>query len=285
MLSILIPVYNYDITKLVNEIHKQATEAKIEFEIIAYDDGSKSIKNSVNNKLNELKFCSFKELHKNVGRSAIRNLLANNSSYENLLFLDSDVFPKNRSFIKNYLDNVNSKVIYGGLTHTKIPPKKSQKLRWYYTKKRESKTGPHSSNFLIKKSIFNSNCFDESLINYGYEDLLFFDALANKNIPINYIENPVIHNDNDTANDFIYKNKSAIKNLIYLIENKKISKNRLGVTKYYYSLNKMWLSNLVKHIFLLTKPLIKKNLNSSHPSMLLFDFYRLGYLCLLKNKK
>ena len=31
MLSILIPTYNYDITHLVYELHKQATEAEIDF--------------------------------------------------------------------------------------------------------------------------------------------------------------------------------------------------------------------------------------------------------------
>ena len=46
MLSILIPTYNYDITHLVYELHKQASEAEIDFEIICLDDGSKSEINS-----------------------------------------------------------------------------------------------------------------------------------------------------------------------------------------------------------------------------------------------
>ena len=40
MLSVLIPVYNYHVTKLVSEIHKQLCKEKIAFEIIAFDDGS-----------------------------------------------------------------------------------------------------------------------------------------------------------------------------------------------------------------------------------------------------
>ena len=40
MLSVLIPVFNYDITDLVFELHQQLTENEIAFEIIAVDDGS-----------------------------------------------------------------------------------------------------------------------------------------------------------------------------------------------------------------------------------------------------
>ena len=94
MLSILIPTYNYDITHLVYELHKQATKAKIDFEIICFDDGSKSEINSKNDSINQLNYSKFKELPLNIGRSAIRNLLAKEGQYENLLFIDAGTFPK-----------------------------------------------------------------------------------------------------------------------------------------------------------------------------------------------
>ncbi len=40
MLSILIPVYNYDVRKLVYDLHRQVTGAAVSFEMILLDDGS-----------------------------------------------------------------------------------------------------------------------------------------------------------------------------------------------------------------------------------------------------
>ena len=39
MLSILIPTYNFNITKLVGELHYQAMENYVDFEIIVMEDG------------------------------------------------------------------------------------------------------------------------------------------------------------------------------------------------------------------------------------------------------
>ena len=41
MLSVTIPVYNFDITPLVQCLYEQLTRAQVPFEIILLDDGSK----------------------------------------------------------------------------------------------------------------------------------------------------------------------------------------------------------------------------------------------------
>ena len=40
MLSILIPVFNYDVRRLVGDLHRQLSGMKIEYEIRVYDDCS-----------------------------------------------------------------------------------------------------------------------------------------------------------------------------------------------------------------------------------------------------
>ena len=40
MLSILIPTYNYNITRLVVDLHQQALDTYVDFEIIVIEDGS-----------------------------------------------------------------------------------------------------------------------------------------------------------------------------------------------------------------------------------------------------
>lgn len=286
MLSILIPVYNCNIVKLVKEVHSQVSACNIEFEIVAFDDDSKSPIKKVNSSINQLKNCLFKALPKNIGRSAIRNALGFHAKHENLLFIDAGTFPKSKNFISNYISKINSnQVLVGGMTFLSPPPKAPFKLRWLYTKNRESKKGLHSCNFFIKKTVFINNAFDETLKGYGYEDVLFFESLKKNGYEVLAINNPVIHYADDDANTFIRKNETAIKNLIYLTETKKLPKKLIGISKYYAFLKKNKLSGPASSLFKLLKPILIKNLNSSCPSLFLYDFYRLGYYCKQKNKK
>ena len=40
MLSVLIPIYNYDCRRLINSLSAQAENLDVEYEILAFDDGS-----------------------------------------------------------------------------------------------------------------------------------------------------------------------------------------------------------------------------------------------------
>ncbi|WP_299254933.1 glycosyltransferase [uncultured Aquimarina sp.] len=291
MLSILIPVYNYNVIPLIKEIHRQVSSCNILFEIIVLDDQSE-LHSEENDTINNISGCTFKKLSKNIGRSAIRNLLASNSSYDSLLFIDAGTFPKDKNFIRTYLDNIDQKVVTGGMTYLKEPPIKPFKLRWVYTKKRESLSQNQenkrpvvcSSNFLINKEIFETIKFDESLQKYGCEDVVFFDAIVKKGVPIKYINNPVVHDANDDAETFIRKTEFAVENLIELINTNKLQYDRYQVSSLYYKMNKMKVDKMISLIFRISRNLLKRNFNSSYPSILCYDFYRLGYFCLTKNK-
>lgn len=284
MLSILIPTFNYDIVPLVKELHDQCVENNIKFEVLAYDDGSKSKYNSKNNTINSIQDCFFKELPNNIGRSAIRNLLAKNALFDLLLFIDAGTFPENKDFIKKYISVQHENVVNGGMIHREDPSEKPFKLRWIYTKYREG-NALCSSNFLIKKTVFEKHPFDESIKQYGYEDVLFFDNLKENNIRIFKIDNPVIHASDDDATTFIKKTELAISNLIELINTNKLKKENFKTSLLYNKLEKLKLVNLTIQLFKSSKPLLIKNFNSSYPSLLLFDFYRLGYFCYLKKTK
>ncbi|MFG6686199.1 glycosyltransferase family 2 protein [Mariniflexile sp. HNIBRBA6329] len=285
MLSILIPTFNYNIVPLVKEIFEQVSKCNIVFEILVYDDGSNSKLNIKNQSINLLENCFFKVLTHNIGRSAIRNLLGTDAKYNTLLFIDAGTFPKEKDFIKNYISIHNKEVIIGGMTYGEEPFEKNYKLRWLYTKKREANKGLHSSNFLIKKSLFQLNLFDETLKKYGCEDVLFFNNLLKKNIEIIKIDNPVIHEADDDSNTFVKKTEYAIENLIQLIDEGKLSISNYKISKLYIQLSPLGLDKFVSLLFKWLKPLLLKNFNSNYPSILLFDFYRLGYYCFIKNKK
>lgn len=287
MLSILIPTFNYDSVSLVKELHNQCFECNIKFEILVFDDGSKSPLNSINQSINSFQNCTFKELSSNIGRSAIRNFLAKHAKFDFLLFVDAGTFPKSDSFIKNYLDTKEHLVVNGGMTATEKPPEKPYKLRWLYTKDREG-NALCSSNFLIRRNIFKEYPFDETIKTYGYEDVLFFENLKKNNINILKINNPVIHasgEDGDDVVSFLKKTEFAITNLISLINSNKLQKENFKTATLYNMLNNLKLVGLIIWLFKSLKPLLIKNFTSSNPSLLLFDFYRLGYFCTLKQTK
>lgn len=290
MLSILIPVYNYDVVSLVRKLHEQAVELNISFEIICLDDASNLFTNE-NQQINQFHNGSFVILEKNIGRSAIRNLLAKKAAYQNLLFLDADTFPVHENFLSNYISKIDNreKIIYGGILYEKSKPTKEKLLRWIYGAKREAlsvsdrEKNKHLSfltlNFLIKKSIFSKVNFNESIPNLRHEDTLFSYDLMQNEIDIVHIENPVYHLGIEDSSTFLRKSEEAVLGLRNLVDSDLISKDYVKLSHYFQILKKFRLQFLVSFAFKILDPLFKKQLLGKNPSLFLFDLYRLGYYC------
>ena len=100
MLSILIPVYNYDCSELVAALDKQAVRLNINYEILVADDASEESFRQRNRVINERPNCRYIELSENVGRSRIRNILASEAQYGYLLFMDCDGVVVRDDFLK-----------------------------------------------------------------------------------------------------------------------------------------------------------------------------------------
>jgi GT2 family glycosyltransferase len=228
MLSILIPTYNYEVYELVKVLNKQAQDAKIEFEIIVLDDGSQKFQIE-NNKINEFQFCTYEILKVNIGRSAIRNLLAKKAAFENLLFLDSDTIPIDTNFISNYLLQITTseKIVSGGILYPELKPKESQSLRWKYGNSREAllakvrNESPYlrllTLNFMIKKSVFKKVSFNETIPNLRHEDTLFSYNLKQQNICVEHFDNPVYHLGLDDFEVAINKENESLIALKFLV--------------------------------------------------------------------
>lgn len=294
MISILIPTFNYNVFSLVANLRKQCESANISYEILVLDDASTDTKTSEeNSKINQLDHCSFEILPENIGRSKIRNLLAKKAKYDWLLFFDADTFPSSPSFIENYIAAMSedSSVIYGGVAYPK-DASKNERLRHKYGSQRESLSlkdrlkNPYRSFitmcFAIKKEIFETIKFDEKLVGYGYEDSVFGYELQKNNIPLLHIDNPVIHLNLESTEDFIEKSQLALQNLMKFHKDGVISGENVKILNTYLKLKKLGLLFAPRWFFSLSKNLILKNLNTTEPSLFLFDLYRLGYLSSLK---
>ena len=290
MLSILIPIFNYNTYPLVNELHKYCLESKLDFEILCQDDASNEFLDE-NQKINILENCNFSGNNLNLGRGTNINLLAEKAKFEWLLIMDCDTFPTKNVFIQNYISQINEaeKVVFGGIEYKKEKPANDQLLRWFYGIARESlsvekrNANPNgnalTSNILIKKNVFISNKFDESITKYGYEDLVFLSDLKKKGIVVKHIDNPTYHLGLETSKQFLKKTKTALENLKKLTATTSLNSSESKILKTYVLLEKMHLTDLISFLFKKNEPNMVRNLLSKKPSLLLFDLYKLGYFC------
>jgi hypothetical protein len=297
MLSILIPTYNYNVYPLVKVIHSQALNCNISFEILVYDDGSNSKLNSDNKLINNLPNCVFKELHVNIGRSAIRNLLGKDAKFDWLLFLDADVIPVRNNFLQKYLNLLpkNPDVIYGGIEYQKREPEKDCLLRWFYGKNREALNVAQRNknkylrfltlNFLIRKSVFENVKFNETIPNLRHEDTLFAYNLKNAKINILHINNPIYHLGLDTSEEFIKKSLESIHSLLFLSTNNLIPNKYIKISKVYAFCKKTYLNVFFANLYKKYNTLFIENLLSKKPSLFVLDLYRLSYLCFIDRNK
>ncbi|MES2837307.1 MAG: glycosyltransferase [Bacteroidota bacterium] len=292
MLSVLIPIFNFDCTSLVIEIINQCNANNLTFEVITIDDFSNSDYKEKNKNLSIFQNTKYSELPSNIGRSKIRNLLAKTASYDNLLFLDCDSEIENTDFIKNYIPYFNNnKVVYGGRCYKNQTPKeKKEILRWKYGIKRETisaeqrKTNTYlyflTNNFLCSKNTFNSVQFNENLVGYGHEDTLFAQELKKKNIEILHVENALTHVGLETTELFLSKTKEGISNLFKAAKSYNLNTTEIKLYRNFERLNKFKLSAVYLFFYsLLIKKIIEKNLHSQNPSLFFFDLFKLYWCC------
>ena len=289
MLSILIPIYNQSIVKLVEELKLQCIKAKIAFEIICLDDYSDHKTKNSNRSVNELMGVNYVELSENIGRSKIRNRLASLARYDSLLFIDSDSKIGHKRYIKNYLQHIAKHpdtIIYGGTAYSPHPPKSKDKyLHWLYGTHRESPKAKirnkrsrelfHSNNFVCPRKIIQMHGLDSTIDGYGYEDLEWALRLQKAGINIEHIDNPLIHSGLKSRSQFLNDTKQAITNLAILYRDGKISNTRLIRT--YKILEKFGLLRLSLKLLDWKKDQIFDKLMEDKPKLIYLDLYKLHY--------
>ncbi|MBK7465355.1 MAG: glycosyltransferase [Saprospiraceae bacterium] len=295
MLSILIPIYNYDIGSLVSQLSGQCMDIGIAHEIVCVDDRSEDSWRQKNKFLEGIQNCAYIELNQNIGRSRIRNFLVTKAKYDRLLFLDCDSDIKGKDFIANYINYLDTQeVIFGGREYQTVPPMEEEFLLHYnYGIKRESQIAEyrnqnvyrsfHSNNFLVSKDIIAKFPFDESLSLYGHEDTRWALLLEKNNVMIMHIDNPVIHQGLEDNNIFLRKQSDAIENIIKL----KNSGNSIGskVEEAHVFLKDFHLLAMFTIFYKWTEKRLVRNLLSSRPNLFVLDLFRLGIYCRLMKKQ
>ena len=290
MLSILVPIYNYNVFPLVVALHKQCTDCGIDFEILCQDDASNSSLNAFNEQVNELYNCSFVSLKENLAHRANRNSLAAQAKFDYLLFIDGDSIIIHDKFIKKYIDTLEDfDVVYGGRLHPEKCPSNNQKLRWKYGKFIEDKSAANRNkkhyktllfnNTVIKKVLFNQVKFDTISKKYGHDDTQLSYQLSLLKSKVNHIENPVEHGDIDTNLVYLNKTKASLENLIALYEEEKIDIEFVKLIQLYHFLKRTRITYIISKIHSIFDKYLLQNLTKKNPNLFLFNWFRVGYLC------
>ena len=293
MLSILIPTKDYDCHILVEELHKQGESLGLPYEIIIGEDGTAEENLRLNTMVDSLTHCRRIIKKTNIGRAAIRNLLARESRYPNLIFIDCDAVVEKDDFLRLYADALKDyDVVCGALYHANEQPNDECSLRYRYEKEADKQRdaitrskAPYDKfttfNFAINKDIFTSILFNESITRYGYEDALFGKELERRGIPIGHIDNKLLHSGLESNAVFLAKSEQALATL-HSIE------DRMGSTPLLAALRKLRALHL-ESIFMiywnLRKESLRKNLLGRKPSLTKFKIYKLGYYISIQKKK
>lgn len=299
MISVCIPVYNFDVTELTDSLLEQAYRIGYPIEILLFDDHSLSYFKQLNSKLSNRKDVSYLEFDFNIGRSKIRNRLADFATGHWLLFLDCDMVIDEPDFLQNYVDSLSkAQVVCGGIKYSKKPFREELILRWKYGVHRECKKAirrqlsPYNSfmsgNFLITSDVFHSIRFNEEISGYGHEDTVFGIDLKRRKVSILHIDNPSLHLGLEPCFDFLQKSEQSVINLSKLMHNapelRKDLEKTVRVLKVFKILRFLGLTLVLRWFFRVVNPIIRRSLCSKHPSLLMFDLYKLALLAKLYSK-
>lgn len=271
-LSILISVYNWDIESFIQELHLQATALNIPFEIKVYNDCSTKHFSSEFEKLEHVEYVILKT---NLGRSKVRNKLAEDAKYSKLLFLDGDSFPKAKNFLHNYWkENLSeSEIFCGGTAYRGLEKNEKPKLRWVYGKAREEGGKDKcfaANNFMVWKSQFLNIKFNEQIKGYGHEDTLFGIDWESEGYLIRKINAPLLHLGLETDIEFFNKTKEGVENLKLLYLENRVEARHNKLIKFH---EKLALKPVLSGFIFILNPIIKYMVVSRH-NLFFFDIIK-----------
>lgn len=292
MISILIPVYNYDCRALVRELHEQGRRLCKElaaesfaFEIIVADDASTDFEQEEQNAgLATLEHVRYLRGGENLGRARIRNFLAAQARYDYCLIIDCDALVCTPDFLRRYVaERDRADVVCGELRNPEVCPRGCE-LRFRYEKAamhrrpvayREQHPYAYLSTFnvLFHRQVLLALPFDPRCTEYGYEDALMGLMLERRGYSIAHTDIPLVHNGMDRNADFLRKTETALRVLSRLGEP---LQSFSALSRLSRRLCRLHLRRPFLVVYALLRPLVRRNLLSHHPWLPAFHFYKLG---------
>jgi glycosyltransferase involved in cell wall biosynthesis len=229
-LSVLIPVYNQDVSRLLEELHRQALELSggTGVEILVLEDGSTE-KYTNRNTADRLSTVRYEESAENRGRAATRNTLIEQAGGACLLFLDADMLPDRDDFLDRYIQHARAggEILCGGISYTRHIPS-GREYGFYLYKSRHTEALPaavrnkapwrylFTSNIMVRRDIVRSVRFNRNFTGYGFEDIEWGIRLA-RLYTVEHIDNSCSHTGVMDKKQVFGKMRESITNFALLV--------------------------------------------------------------------
>lgn len=292
MISILIAMYNVDVGDLIQDVIDSCAYIDQAYEIAVIDDASPDA--SAFDRL-RLRYRDRDNVHirrhaENQGRARTRNLLADRSNGDWLLFIDGDCrIVDITHFMSNYESKSNSGVdaIFGGHVYDSQKPMDTQLyLHWHYGRTRESvdlKTRQSepcrytfASNVFIRSAMMRATPFDEQVVSYGYEDILWGEQLRHNGCRMLMMDNTVLHCGLASNQVFLDRVDEAMQTLVRW--SMRDPNPPVKLWRVYRDLQRLWWGKAFLGLCVSTKSWMKSTLLHNKGTFILYDCYRIAIL-------
>ena len=294
MISLLIPVFNHDSSRLIRVLCRQAGALDIDWELIAMEDGSTEFTAPNRMACEESEHAFYIYNKENVGRAAIRNRLARAARGKWLIFMDCDSAVGDTRFLSHYVEAIRkagpSDILCGGRSYRNAESYPSGcRLHWLVGSHREPCVSAGepvrnftSNNFAVRRDFFLAHPFDETIRTYGHEDTLFGFQATREGGRYAYVNAPVIHDTLDLDADFLAKTEQGVRNLA-AIERRLLPDEveRIPLLRAKNRLVSLGLLGVLRTLAPVLLPLLKRLLLSPLRSLKAFDLYKITLMSTL----
>lgn len=212
--SVLIPFLRDDPAELLNLLDEEAASVDGAVEIVVLDDGTRDsaltarLAGQVRAMALPVRLIT---LPSNEGRSIGRNRLASAARGGSLLFLDSDMRPDHRRFLRDWADlaaREDPAVAFGGFSLLQAPTDarfavhramaaKSECVP-YMERAKQPEKYVYTSNLLVRRDVFESEAFDPGFTGWGWEDVEWAMRVSRR-FRVVHLDNAATHMGLDTV--------------------------------------------------------------------------------------
>jgi len=230
--SVLIPFLRDDPEVLLALLDEEAASVDGAVEIVVLDDGTRdaALTDRLTARIADMALpARLITLPANEGRSVGRNRLASAARGGSLLFLDSDMRPDHRRFLRDWADlaaREDPAVAFGGFSLLQAPADarfavhramaaKSECVSWTERAKQPEKY-VYTSNLLVRRDVFEAEAFDPGFTGWGWEDVEWAMRVARR-FRVVHLDNPATHMGLDTVEALARKYEQSAPNFARMV--------------------------------------------------------------------
>ena len=225
--SVLIPFLRDDPAELLALLDEEAASVRGAVEIILLDDGTgdPALTARLTAQVKAMALpARLITLPVNEGRAIGRNRLASAARGGSLLFLDSDMRPDHRRFLRDWAELVareDPAVAFGGFSLLQAPTDarfqvhRSMAARSecvpYTERARQPEKYVYTSNLLVRRDVFEAEAFDSGFTGWGWEDVEWAMRVSRR-FRVVHLDNAATHMGLDTVDALARKYEQSAPN-------------------------------------------------------------------------